>query len=270
MESLNTVILCIMDFLLGWLLHWPTDAVLFVIAIGSAAILTLVRPFTTNQEFLGRCSRDRKRLKALMKEAREQKNKEAFKRHRTTKGMVAWRTLKAEGYPLLVAIIPIALVATWCFQRLEFHAPRLGQPIELTAAFPASAVGDLVHIVPEEGLMARNGWIQEIEEIAGNDVPRGSATWVLLARDKPKQYTLRIRYKTNTYTRALRVGQQIYSAPVTFHDDRLSSIEVKMKPVKLFNVVPGIPAILFPPWLVAYLLITVPFVLILKRLLKIH
>jgi hypothetical protein len=40
--------------------------------------------------------------------------------------------------------------------------------------------------------------------------------------------------------------------------------------VKLFGVVPGIPALHIPPWLMAYLLLVVPSVFILKRVFKIY
>lgn len=269
-EALNTVILYVTDLLLGWLLSLPKDIVLFVVAVGSAAILTLVRPFTTNQDLLARCGHDKRRLKELMREAKARKDKESAKRYGATRNMVSLKTLKAEGYPLLVAIIPIALLATWCFQRLEFHPPQLDEPIEITATFAASAVGELVHIVPEKGLTAESGWIQQVGEGIGDGAPRGSATWIVRATGAPRDYALKLRYNAKTYETQLRVGRSTYSDPVTFHDDRLLSVEVAMEPVRLFNVVPGIPALLFAPWLVAYLLITIPFVFILKRLLTIY
>jgi hypothetical protein len=43
-----------------------------------------------------------------------------------------------------------------------------------------------------------------------------------------------------------------------------------MRPLKLLNVVPGIPALYCPPWLVAYLLLAVPLALALKRALRLN
>jgi hypothetical protein len=40
--------------------------------------------------------------------------------------------------------------------------------------------------------------------------------------------------------------------------------------MKLFGAVGGIDVLFLPPWLVAYLLIAIPFVSILKRLFRIH
>ena len=68
-ESLNDLIVTFMDILLGWLLALPIDAVLFAVALGSAAILTGVRLFTTNQDLLKRCRQDKQRLRTLTREA---------------------------------------------------------------------------------------------------------------------------------------------------------------------------------------------------------
>ena len=72
LTALNDALLAIADLLLGWLLNLPTDAVLLIVAIGSSAVLTGVRLFTTNQDLLGRCDRDKKRQKVLLKQARRE------------------------------------------------------------------------------------------------------------------------------------------------------------------------------------------------------
>jgi hypothetical protein len=44
---------------------------------------------------------------------------------------------------------------------------------------------------------------------------------------------------------------------------------LKLQQAKLFGVVPGIPSLLFAPWLVAYLLIVIPSAFLVKKLLRI-
>ena len=46
-------------------------------AVGTAAIITLARLFTTNQDLLRRCDQDKKRLKELIREAKREKDQEA-------------------------------------------------------------------------------------------------------------------------------------------------------------------------------------------------
>ena len=51
---------------------------------------------------------------------------------------------------------------------------------------------------------------------------------------------------------------------MVYHDGDVVT-ELQMKPRKLFNIVPGIDVIGFPPWLVAYLIIVLPLVPLMKR-----
>ena len=63
------------------------------------------------------------------------------------------------------------------------------------------------------------------------------------------------------------VGRPTYAPPVQSYPnhDQIICSEIELQQVKLFNLVPGIPALALPPWLVAYLLIAVPSVSLVKR-----
>ena len=81
----------------------------------------------------------------------------------------------------------------------------------------------------------------------------------------PQPYTLLFRLDKRSYGHPLLVGQTRYAAPVDVHSDEVITY-VEMEPVRLFGVVPGIAALAFPPWLVAYLLLTIPCAVLVKRL----
>ena len=93
---MNSIILTIGDPLLGWMLGLDRNIALFIVAIGTALILTLVRLFTTNQNLLGRCKKDKARLKQLMREAKKTGDKDAVARYRTTTGQIGMKSMKAE------------------------------------------------------------------------------------------------------------------------------------------------------------------------------
>jgi len=270
LDMLNSLVMSIMDPLLGWLLYLPTDVILFVVGIGTSCILTGVRLFTTDQEFLRWCDHDKKRLKERMKEAKKKGDKEELLRCKNLKTLIALRSLKQELLPLLAALVPIALLGTWCFNRLGFHPPRPGEPVEVIAYFPVSKAGGVVHIVPEKGVAAEEGWIKEIVPVTEEGPPYSEARWKLRFEPRAEPYTLRIHYGKKIYEKEITMGGRTYSPSVTFYDDALTCVETVMKEVKLFGVVPGIPAIWFPPWLVAYLLIAVPFVFVVKRVFRIY
>ncbi|HUT11695.1 MAG TPA: hypothetical protein VMY42_14435 [Thermoguttaceae bacterium] len=272
-SDINHLILRITDPVLGWLLHLPSDAALFIIGIGTGAILTLARPLTTNQDLLRRCGQDKRRLKELIREAKRRRDKDALRRHRAVKGLVAMTALRSEGLPLAVALVPIALLGTWCFQRLEYHPPAAFERVPMTAYFPISAAGGVVHLVPQPGLTAENGWVQEIVRADESETgdPQAVATWHLKAEAKSIPYAVEIRYREGTYTKALLVGQRTY-APMarSFDSDWITKAETRLRPVKLFGIVPGIDPLHLAPWLVAYLLIAVPSVSLVKRVCGIY
>jgi uncharacterized membrane protein (DUF106 family) len=259
MDAINNFILRIADPLLNWLLLLPSDLALITLAIGSSAVLAIVRKWTTNQDLLNRCVADKQRLKTLMKEAKASGDKAALQRYRTSQGLVGLKQFGQEGKPLLVAIVPLAILATWAFHRLEFHPPKAGEAVDVIAHFPASAAGKLVHIVPVGEV--ENGWIREI---AAN----GEAHWrVRLPADASQ---LQFRYGEATYVHPVSVGQTTYLPALLFHDEKLDGTEVRLRPVKLFGIVPGIPQIGLAAWMIGYLLIVIPFVPLLKRLLRIR
>ena len=176
LDWLNNAVLTITDPLLGWLLALDRSVALFIVAGASAAILTLVRLVTTNQDLLRRCNRDRKQLKRLIKEAKARKDKDALQRHKATMVLIAGKKIKSEGLPLLAALVPILLLATWCFSRLGYHPLRADEPIQLSAYFPVSSVGKMMHVVPVSGLRAEDGWVQEVAPATYQGQPHGRAT----------------------------------------------------------------------------------------------
>jgi uncharacterized membrane protein (DUF106 family) len=264
LERLSDFIVRRMDVPLGWLLHLPSDAQLFIVAIGSALILAGVRKVTSNQDLLRRCRSDQARQKSLLREAKARKDADAVKRHRATLGMISLKQFRQEGRPMLVSLLPIVLLATWAFHRLEFHPLAAGEVVEFTARFPISAVGKITHIAPVEGVSAEGGWLREIAAVGDH----GEASWRLSASASSAPHLLHVRYGGGTYEHPLRAGARTYVAPVKTHDEKLTATELKLRPVKLFGAVPGIPALLLPAWLVAYLLIVIPSVPLIKRALK--
>ena len=279
---LNHAILTAADPLLNWLLWLPSDVALILVAVGTGAILTFARRCTTNQDLLRRCAQDKRRLRELLREAKRQRDQAARQRYRLTRNTINLIAFRAEGLPLLVALAPITLLGTWCFQRLAFVAPRPGETVRLTAFFPVSAAGGLAHVVPQDGvrevsppLVAGAGhWIQEIVAVTDPQPgpPYAVATWQLQAEAKSTPYVLELRYRTSTFTKELLVGQRRYSPPVEIYGDDQPMVrtELDLRPVQLFGVVPGIAWLGLPPWLVAYLLLAIPSVSLLKRLTGIY
>jgi len=291
LETLGRFVVEMMDYVLGWVLYLPRDAMLLVVAGLTSGILVAARKLTTDQDWLARAAADRKRLRELIRQARRNRDKEARKRHKATLLLIKTRSLRYEVKPLLVAIVPVALVATWCFSRLGYIPPKAGERLEVRAYLPSSAIGRLVHMAPVEGVQPEEGWIRRVVKdsppareglwetvnaamrsfFGAEASPGGVAVWHLRARGRPQAYPLRFHHAGRTYEYDLLVGCRRYSPPVkAFDGGGVQAVEVVMRPVKLFGVVGGVEGLFLPPWVVAYLLITIPLVYVLKRLLGVY
>ena len=277
LDLINSVILSITDPVMNWLLFLPRDVAVAIVAVGTAFILTIVRPWTTNQNLLKRCDTDKKRLNELIKEAKKAKDKDAIARHQATVGMIAMKMMKAEGKPLIISLLPVALLAVWCWARIGYYPPEDLKPVELIAYFPASEIGEVVHLMPEEGLRAMK-WIARVEDtpdaIPGQE---GMAVWKIKGKArKDEPYSLKMVCKGKVHEMKFLVGSRKYSPNIKFFKgdgDLITVADVMLKPFWFFGKlhIPwwGLDYIIFP-WLLAYLLIAIPFVFILKSMFDIH
>jgi hypothetical protein len=263
------------DPLFGWLLVLPPTAAICLLGIASATAMVLLRRWTTDQAHLARCAADRKRLKQLRRDARRRGDKPAARRHKAVSTLIQLKQLKAEGWPLLAGILPIALMGTWSFYRLEYHPPRADEPVSVELSLPANAEGSLVSLVPQKGLAA-DAWICRAEPGAGEPA-HAIARWHVQADASEQPYRLAMRYRNETYTHPLLVGQGVYAPPIQQHHDQLLLPQslVRLRPVQPLGFVPwfgpdtAIGAFL-PGWLITYVLVVIPFVYLIKFLLRIH
>jgi len=292
LEAMNNLMMSLMDMLMGWMLYLPKDVALGIVAVATAAILTLVRPFTTNQDLLRRCKADKQKLKGLIQQAKVKKDKEAVGRYRATVAAIGMKAMKAEGKPLLIAIIPIALLAVWCFGRLGFEAPTPEEPVKVMAYFPQSSIDGVAHITPVDDVEAKTGWVQKITQDPApgpGGAVNGWASWELAAKASEKPYMLALRHQGKTYEKELLVNGRAYSPTLEFYDESgagVQAIQLDLPTYKPFGFVPkieipqswvektgGVLALfswfVLDAWLVGYLLIAVPFVFVRRWALKI-
>ena len=310
LDTINSLLLKLADPLLGWLLHLPRDVVLIVVALGTAVILTGVRVFTSNQDLLRRCSRDKKRLAERIKATKRRDDSHAVRNqvslvaaglahhghkldgvdanrlHRllnkavkrldldqlkTTKNQVAVKTLCQEGWPLLVSLPLIALIAVWAFARISFYPPEAGTPVTISMYLPKGAADTVVHLVPQDGLSATNGWVRTVDVETDMGQTYGVARWAVQGDASEKPYPLQIKHGTDTYAHELLIGQRTYTEPLVVFDDRGEYVlEIGLEPYKPFGGVPGLPWIHLAPWIVGYLLLVIPFVPLFKRLTRVY
>jgi len=277
MTQVQDVIVALMDVLLGWSLHLPAGVALILVSVLSAVALTWARVLVTDQDMLRRCADDKKKLRRLIRQTKRNRDldktaREAdVKRYKLNKNLVALKTLKAEGKPLLVSLLPILLLATWAFVRLAYLPAGEGEVVQVSAYFPLSAVGEVVHVVPQEGLECATGWIVGITaDTSVDDVPVNAvAVWEVKGRAADEPYNLQLRWRDQTWEQPLRIGGATYEPPITLQGDWPQSTEVHLAQGKLFGIVPGFGPYL-PPWLIGYLLVVIPCVFVIKKLFNVR
>jgi hypothetical protein len=266
LTAARELILSLMDTLFGWSLDVSSDLSLVVVSVFTAVILAAVRLLASNQDLLRRCRQDRKALLRLAREAKTSGDRDKLLRLKQLRRLVAIKALKAEAKPLLVSVLPIALVGIWCFHRLACVPPRPGQAIAARSWFTADSVGDVAHLVPQQGLSSDNGWVRVVREASGKEGACGVADWSIRADASDRPYMLVFRHGSSSYGHKLPVGQRSHPAPVVFHGEQgLTQTEIEMPIIKPFGIVPGFPGFGFPPWLLGYLVLSLLMMPVAKR-----
>lgn len=302
LDLINNFITRIMDYVLFWILYLPRDLKLAIVAVMTGFTMTLIRKWTTDQEWLKRAWQDQQRLNQLKKQAKLAGDKEAKTRYVATETRIKVKSLKFEFKPLAYAVIPVALLATWCFGRLGFAPPQPGETVQVKMYLKASAIGSkLPHLAAPPGVQLKSPPIQNVVKDSfppplgpwdkatdwlAAQVRRPFAAWGMADKDpaarlegvavwdvqaeQPGEYALQFRCDGKTYAKQFLVGGRTYAQAFDAHDGQpVQGIELVMKPLRLFDFVGSLTQWL-PGWLVAYLLIAIPFMSISKRILRVY
>jgi hypothetical protein len=231
-------------------------------------VLIVARSTLGNHELLQRCKADRKRINGLVKSAKAERNTEDLRRLQKVRTLIAAKQLKIEFKALLVAAPCLALLMGWCAQRLQFFPVGAAEPVQVAVRVASFSKGQAVHLVPEPGLESVNGWIQIIQQ-AGNGQTFGTARWTLLGKSEGK-HTVVMRYRDKTFTMPINIGSKWPGLLPQIVSDGNIQMELILTPVKLFNVLPGIPTLGVPPCVLASALVCMLLLGVFDRIVAKH
>lgn len=257
-------LLSAMDLILGWLLYLPRDLALLVFALGTALLMTLVRRFVTNQDLLHRCASDLRKLNVLKRKARSNRDHETLGRLRSTAAMIKGMQLSADMRVLSVVLIPVAILAIWASERLDYFPPRVGDTLVIRASYPISSVDRVTHLVPIPQLTMSSNAITLVSATSDSP-PNGEATWRIQPTSAGK-YSLTIRHLGESVEHPFRVGETIYDPPTIQHPGhRLWQTELLLQRYHPLGWSLGTAWHGLPPWMMGYLILTLILVPMLKR-----
>ncbi|MBC8114624.1 MAG: hypothetical protein H7062_09625 [Candidatus Saccharimonas sp.] len=273
MEVLNSLCawsISAMDYPLGWLLWLPRDVTLLLFAVGTALWMTLVRRAVTNQDLLRRCSEDLRRLKQFTREAGQSRDTPTRQRLRGTVGMIKGMQLTADMRVLVTVLFPVAVLAIWATERLDFLPPRVGHDLIVRARFPRSSIEELTHLVPTAGCEWKTSAIQVIRADA-ESTTNGLAEWTLRPTSVAEDLAIVIRHRNESATHRVAIGRPTYRPPVQAHAiERLALTEVVLDRYRPLGLNLKTEVIGLPPWMVGYLVLTLLLVPTFKRLLRVY
>lgn len=225
------------DALLGWLLDVPRD--LSVVSLGVVLGLGLlaIRRATTNPGRLLQIAADERRLRELIRGAREAGDRDRLARCRHVRRLVAGQRARAESIAVLASVVVLLAIVPWGRQRLEYLPLRAGGPVSLLARLPASAVGEVAHVAPQPGMSADDGWVRIVESAVGTGAPHGAAQWRLRFEFAGTPYPVAVRFRSQSVAHRVLVDERHYETPIARHDGGLET-EVRLTPYRPLGVLP--------------------------------
>ena len=262
----------VLDYPLGWMLFLGRDLPLIILAAGTALCMLLLRRRVSDQVFLQLCDHDKQVLARRIKAARAAGDKELVKKLRAAAARVSLRFMRCEGRPLLASLLPILLLAAWAYARLGHFPPESGVAIDFSVDLDPVQDGAVVYLLPEDGVSVANGWVklaQQAEAADGETVAR--AVWSLVFADDPGEYKLTVRAAGESAQMRVMVDRRRYYQPwLLFDEGLIHELRLHLPERRFLGLVPGIEKAMIPPWMLAYLLLAVPFYLLFKRLLRVY
>ncbi|TVR45427.1 MAG: hypothetical protein EA402_04465 [Planctomycetota bacterium] len=272
-ERLYDLLVVILDYPLGWMLYLGRDLSIFTLAAGTALVMLLLRRRVSNQAALAMASEDRATLKQRQRAAKKAGQRDLARRLGSERARLALSMLRHEGKPLLAALIPIILLASWAYARLG-HIPPTSDSVVSVHVDLAPGMSDTpVYLLPADGVEAVNGWIQfpEPAEAAFGGEAVARAVWDLRFAASEEPYRLTLHAGDAQQYIDMIVDQRIYANPERYlYQATIRGLFTQLEERRFLGLVPGIPGMAIPPWLLAYLLLAIPCYLIFKKLLRIH
>ncbi len=249
----------IVDPLLNWLLIFNPFISILIISVILGFMTTLVYKYASNQKKIKELKDETKALQKKIKtisRTNPEKMMELNSKMMNLNGPLMKETMK----PTLWTIIPSLLILTWMATNLAFMPILPGQTFEVTAEFNEGIVGNISMFALPEGLEFVNGATQEIID--------EKATWVLNS-PKENSYTLTVNYRDLELNQDVIITntREYVNPEQIVKKEGLNKIIVSNEKIKPFK---GLPIIGGLNWLWSYIILTMVFTTLLRKLLKVY
>ncbi len=249
----------IVDPILNWILVFNPFIAILIISIFLGVITTLVYKYASNQkkikELKDKTKKLQKKIKKISKTEPE-KVMEINAQMMKLNGPLMKETMK----PTLWTIIPSLLILTWMASNLAFASISPGQSFTITAEFNDGVTGEIIVDSVPEGLEFLSGNTKEIVD--------NKAIWELKS-EQENTYSLLFKFRELEVNKELIVSNSWeYSTPEEIvNQEGIKKITINNEKTKPFK---GIPIIGNLNWLWSYIILTMVFTTVLRKLLKVY
>jgi len=248
------------DPALNWLLNFHPFIAILIISIIFGVITTLVYKYASNQKKIKELKDKQKSLQKKIKQIPKTEPEKIMKLN-SEMMKISGPLMKETFKPTLWTLVPSLLILTWMAANLAFAPINPGTAFNVTAEFNEGVTGNISMVIEPEGIDYLNGEYQEIDI-------NGNAVWTLKAVEKGT-YNLLFKIRDTEINKELLITDEWdYIEPELFVKQQgLKSITVEHQTIKPFK---GAPTIGGLNWLWSYIILTMIFTTVLRKLLKIY
>jgi uncharacterized membrane protein (DUF106 family) len=255
-------------------IFWPFLAlppVLSIMLLGAliSIAMVLIYKWMTDQKLMKRL---KTQIKDDQKKMRELKDNPKKLMDIQKKAMEANMQYMMQSFkPTLITFIPIIIIFAWLNTHMGYVPLVQDQQFTVTAAFEDGTTGTIEMINVPDQITLLNGEIQTIQN--------GKAEWSLTGKSGDYSLSYQYQNKTGEHKLVITNGEKRYAKPVILKKElgldktQLKSItisNVKIKPFMAVPIINQIPWIKDWGWLGTYILFSLGFSILFRKLFSVY
>lgn len=243
---------------------------ILVITIIISFLMTIIYKYATDQKAMKRLKEKQKKLQKKMKESKDNPEK-MMKIQKELMGTNS-EYMKHSFKPMIFTFIPIIIIFGWLSTNFAYEPINPGDTFNTTVSFPGDTEGE-VTLMPPQGIDVMSPMTQEIKD--------GVVTWELSGEEG--DHVLIYEYGDETYSKNVKITEgtesvpnvkrkkgfidYIYSSSDNFldKDDSARQITIESNPLKVLPF----KFIYWDGWLVTYILLSIIFSMVIRKVMKV-
>jgi len=236
---------------LGPLLKLPSLLAIVLLSFLISLIITLIQKYATDQNRMKQIKEEMKSFQNRMKEEKDPNEKIKLQKESMKLPM---EQMKHSMKSMMYTFIPIILIFGWMSSHLAYDPILPGQDFTTTVVFEKGSSGEIELSVPE-GL--------NIEDDAVKEVKGGEVKWVL--NGDVGEYLLEYKFNNNKYTHEVLISDENeYKTPINnIKDGGISLVQIDYKKKIVLPLLGW-------GWLGSYIIFSIIFSMLLRKLMKVY